>query len=136
MSVKDVPPHTLITGAVAIAWLGSFVIRAVNPAFTMGAAADGLMVTCVTYWMRANSKSKQNGDGLVESLVNEVALPMISTANSPQDAQLPTLPGAPQPAPPPYTQQQPQPYTPKPQQQQPSYAPKPAQPKKGLPWTS
>jgi hypothetical protein len=132
MNVKDVPPHTLITGAVAIAWLGSFVIRAVNPAFTMGAAADGLMVTCVTYWMRANAKGKQNGDGLVESLVNEVALPMISAANSPQDAQLPTLPGAP--APPAYTPQQPtQPYTPKPQQ---PYTPKPAQPKKGLPWTS
>ena len=130
MSVKDIPPHTLITGAVAIAWLGSFVIRAVNPAFTMGAAADGLMVTCVTYWMRANAKGKQNGDGLVESLVNEVALPMISTANSPQGAQLPVLPGAPQPAP------QPAPaYTPKPQQPQP-YTPKPAQPKKGLPWTS
>ena len=113
MNIKDIPPHTLITGVAAVAWLGSFALRAVNPEFALGPAADALMTTVVGYWFTQNKKS---GDGLLGEVVNKVALPMISTAHAP--APKPAAPPVPKPVPP--------------------TAPKPTTPPKqgGLPWGS
>ena len=60
MRLKDIPPHTLITGVAGIAWLGSFVVRAIKPDFALGAAADALMTTVVGYWFTAEHKSGGN----------------------------------------------------------------------------
>ena len=82
MNLKSIPPHTLITGVAAIAWLGSFVIRAFKPDFALGAAADALMTTCVGYWFTANHKAGDGGD-LLGEVVNKVGIPMISKAHAP-----------------------------------------------------
>ena len=120
MNIKDIPPHTLITGVAGIAWLGSFVLRAIKPDFALGAAADALMTTVVGYWFTANHRAGDGGDLLAE-VVNKVGLPMISTAHADK-------PETPQP----YT---PKPYTPKPTTPVP-YTPKPTTPPKpgGMPW--
>mgnify|MGYP006270223405 CR=1 FL=1 len=109
--IKQVPPHTLITGLAAIAWLASFGLRAVFPDFALGPAADTLMATCVAWWMKQN-KAK-NPDGLMNEVLEKVAMPYISTAHSP-------APSVPKPV-------------------QPTPAPKPVpttttQPTGGLPW--
>jgi len=86
MKLKSIPPHTLITGVAAIAWLGSFVIRAFKPDFALGAAADALMTTCVGYWFTANHKAEDGGD-LLGEVVNKVGIPMISQAHTPTAVQ-------------------------------------------------
>ena len=116
MNIKDIPPHTLITGVAAVAWLGSFGLRALNPEFALGPAADALMTTVVGYWFTANHKAGDGGD-LLGEVVNKVAIPMISTAHAaPKPAPKPAAP-APKPSAPP---------------------PKPTTPTKpgGLPWGS
>ena len=119
MNIKQVPPHTIITAAVAVAWLGSFALRAINPEFALGPAADALMVTTVTYWLKAQAGARKDGSGLVESLVNEVALPMISTAHTPgTPAAKPVTPAQPTKSP------------------TPPYTPPTTPPKGGLPWNS
>ena len=79
--LKQVPPHTLITGIAAIAWLASFGLRAMFPGFALGPAADTLMATCVAWWMKANKQ--KNPDGLMNEVMEKIALPYISTAHSP-----------------------------------------------------
>ena len=113
--IKQVPPHTLITGVAAIAWLASFGLRAVFPGFALGPAADTLMATCVAWWMKQNKAT--NPDGLMNDVLEKVALPYIQTAHSPVPASAPA-------------------YSPKPVQPP---APKPAaptttRPPGGLPW--
>jgi hypothetical protein len=119
--IKQVPPHTLITGVAAIAWLASFGLRAVFPGFALGPAADTLMATCVAWWMKAN-KDAGKGDGLMNEVMEKIALPYISTAHSP--------------APSPAAVYTPKPVTPAQKPVQPS--PKPVQPTTkppgGLPW--
>jgi hypothetical protein len=114
VNIKDIPPHTLITGVVAVAWLGSFGIRAVVPDFALGTAADALMTTTVGYWFTAQKRAGKGDDGgdLLGELVNKNVLPMIAGANTP--------PSVPPPA------------------AAPAAAPKPTQPPKpgGLPWGS
>lgn len=120
MNLKEIPPHTMITAVAAVGWLASFVLRAVNPAFALGPAADALMTTVVAYWMKANKDAKRDGAGLVDAVMNEVALPMIANAH-------------PAPAPPPDGLRSPQ-AAPKP-----APAPKPPAPpttKGGSPWSS
>ena len=90
MKLREIPPHTLITGIAGIAWLGSFVARAIKPDFALGAAADALMTTVVGYWFTADHKAKGGGD-LLGEVVTKVGLPYISTAHSdaPQTSQKP-----------------------------------------------
>lgn len=115
MKLKDIPPHTLITGVAGIAWLGSFVIRAIKPDFALGAAADALMTTVVGYWFTANHKA--GGNDLLNEVVTKVGVPYISTAH--QDKAKP----------PPYTPPAPKPYTP-------PTAPRTVPPKQGgMPWS-
>ena len=116
MNIKDVPPHTLITGVVAVAWLASFGIRAAVPDFELGTAADALMTTTVGYWFTANHKAG-DGDGLLGAVVSKNVLPAISGAHAP-----------PKPVPPAYT---PKPSLPPKSPQSPP-ASKPKQ--GGLPW--
>jgi hypothetical protein len=80
IKLRDIPPHTLITAVAGVAWLGSFVIRAVNPDFALGAAADALMTTVVGYWFTANHRAG-DGDGLLGAVVNKNVLPAISGAH-------------------------------------------------------
>lgn len=100
MNIKDIPPHTLITGVAGVAWLGSFVIRAIKPDFALGAAADALMTTVVGYWFTANHKA--GGNDLLNEVVTKVGVPYISTAHSskpapttPPPAYTPPRPGVP-----------------------------------------
>jgi hypothetical protein len=117
--LKSIPPHTLITAVAGVAWLGSFVIRAVKPDFALGAAADALMTTVVGYWFTANHKAGQ-GDDLLGEVVSKNVLPAISGAHA-----------TPKPAP---TKNYPPPAQ-RPPTAQP--APKKAPPKQGgLPWGS
>ena len=98
--IKQVPPHTLITGLAAIAWLASFGLRAVFPDFALGPAADTLMATCVAWWMKVQ-KDSGKADGLMVEVVENVALPYISTAHA--DAPkvpVPSVPKPPAPKPP------------------------------------
>ena len=104
MNIKEIPPHTLITGVVAVAWLGSFGIRAVVPDFALGTAADALMTTTVGYWFTAQKRAGKGDDGgdLLGELVNKNVLPMISTAHAPAPAPAPApvpKPAAPAPKP-------------------------------------
>ena len=119
MNLKSIPPHTLITGVAAIAWLGSFVIRAFKPDFALGAAADALMTTCVGYWFTANHKAGDGGD-LLGEVVNKVGIPMISKAHAPP------VPSPPVPSAPPVQSVPIQPY-------QPPVKPPPTS-QGGLPW--
>lgn len=84
--IKQVPPHTLITGIAAIAWLASFGLRALFPGFALGPAADTLMATCVAWWMKQNQA--KNPDGLVNEVMEKIALPYIQTAHAPEPAQV------------------------------------------------
>jgi hypothetical protein len=119
LNLKEIPPHTLITGVVAVAWLGSFGIRAVVPDFALGTAADALMTTTVGYWFTAQKRAgKGDGGGdLLGELVNKNVLPMIAGASPPPAG--PTPPSATPPAPP-----------------RPPQPPPPSTTKGGLPWGS
>jgi hypothetical protein len=117
--IKQVPPHTLITGIAAIVWLASFGLRAVFPGFALGPAADTLMATCVAWWMKQNKE--KNPDGLMNEVMEKIALPYISTAHAPESTQVTAPVSTPV-------------YTPKPVQPP---APKPvtsSTPIGGLPW--
>lgn len=97
MKFKDIPPHTLITGVAGIAWLGSFVVRAIKPDFALGAAADALMTTVVGYWFTAEHKS--GGNDLLNEVVSKVGIPYISTAHGDKPkAAPPPRPSVPPPA--------------------------------------
>jgi hypothetical protein len=96
--LKQIPPHTLITGIAAIAWLASFGLRAMFPGFALGPAADTLMATCVAWWMKANKQ--KNPDGLMNEVMEKIALPYISTAHSPDRTPVTTPVGTPAPKPP------------------------------------
>ena len=107
--LKAIPPHTLITAVAGVAWLGSFVIRAVNPDFALGAAADALMTTVVGYWFTANHKAG-DGDDLLGAVVSKNVLPAISGAHAPPKPSQPAAPPAskpytPKPVPPASTKQ-------------------------------
>lgn len=110
MKFKDVPPHTLITAVAGVAWLGSFVVRAIKPDFALGAAADALMTTVVGYWFTADHKAKK-GDDLLGEVLTKVGMPYISTAHS--------------------DKAKPPPYTPP----RPSVPPPAAKQRGGLPWS-
>ena len=116
--IKDIPTPTLITGAAVVLWLGTFVLRSVNPEFSGGPAADALMATVVAWWAKTRKDANGGKDDLISEVLTKNVLPMISPAS---------------PSPPAYT---PQPYTPPSQPKQP-YTPKPtAPPTKGaLPWS-
>ena len=98
MRLKDIPPHTLITGVAGIAWLGSFVVRAIKPDFALGAAADALMTTVVGYWFTAEHKS--GGNDLLNEVVTKVGIPYISTAHKDAPAKPPYAPPSPSVPPP------------------------------------
>jgi hypothetical protein len=98
MKLKDIPPPTLITGVAAIAWLGSFGLRALNPSFALGPAADALMTTVVGWWFTENHKA---GDGLLGSIVSKNVIPSIATAHAePKPGQVTPPVYVPKPSPP------------------------------------
>ncbi len=135
MRLRDVPAHTIITAVTGVAWLGSFVARAVKPDFALGGAADALMTTVVGYWFTANHMEGEDDGGLMREVVTKVGMPMIATAHespSPGPQQGHPAPGSPTPAPAPYSPSS-RPHTPPPYT--PSPAPRPTQPG-GLPWSS
>ena len=90
MRLKQIPPHTLITAFAAVAWLASFPLRSMNPGFNLGPAADTLMATCVAWWMKMQ-KASGKADGLMVEVVENIALPYISTAHSNKVQPKPTL---------------------------------------------
>lgn len=112
MNIKEIPVPTLITGGAVVLWLGTFVLRSVNPEFSGGPAADALMATVVAWWAKTRKDANGGKDDLITEVLTKNVLPLVSTANTP-----PVTP-APKPAAPP--------------------TPKPAQPPKqgGLPWGS
>ncbi len=113
---KDIPAYTWVAGVAAVAWVGSFGLRAIKPDMAIGPAADTLMATVVAYWMKARKAANNGEDDLLTEVAAKVALPYISTAHSDK-------PDTPTQAP----------YTPKPV---PPYTPKPTAPPKqgGMPW--
>jgi hypothetical protein len=122
VKLRDIPPHTLITAVAAVAWLGSFVIRAFVPDFALGTAADALMTTCVGYWFTANHRAGDDDD-LLGAVVSKNVLPAIAGAHAPD--------GPPKPSP--------APSYPPPGQRPPTAQPAPtkAPPTQGgLPWGS
>ena len=118
MNIKDIPVPTLITGAAALAWLGSFALRAMNPEFSGGPAADAMMATVVAWWMKTRKENNGGKDDLLTEVVSKNVLPMISGAHAPTPA----------PAPYPAPTSPPRPAAPPP----PSTPPKQG----GLPWSS
>lgn len=108
--LKDIPTPTLITGGAVVLWLGTFALRAVNPEFAGGPAADALVATVIAWWAKTR-KDAHGEDDLISQVLTKNVLPIVST---PATATAPS----PKPAPP--------------------MPPKPAQPPKpgGLPWGS
>lgn len=96
MKIKDIPPHTLITAVAGVAWLGSFVVRAIKPDFALGAAADALMTTVVGYWFTAEHKT--GGNDLLNEVVSKVGIPYISSAHTDKPKAAPPRPSVPPPA--------------------------------------
>jgi len=127
MKLKDIPAPTLITAGAVVAWLGTFVLRAVNPDFSGGPAADALLATIVAWWAKTRAAS-HGKDDLISEVLSKNVLPYISTAHAddtpaPPPAQRPPSYQPPQPYQPPVTGAPPRPYTP------------PASPKQGgMPW--
>lgn len=129
MKLKDIPAPTLITAGAVVAWLGTFVLRAVNPDFSGGPAADALMATVTAWWMKTRKDANGGKDDLITEVVGKNVLPYISTAHAedtPAPQQAPPQQAAPRPPSyqPPVTGVPPRPYT-----------PPPASPKQGgMPW--
>ena len=124
MKFKAIPAYTWVAGVAAVAWVGSFGLRAIKPDMAIGPAADTLMATVVAYWMKARKAANNGEDDLLTEVAAKVALPYISTAHSDKPAPDSPAPYTPKPTtynPPPYTP--PRPSTPP--------APKPG----GLPWS-
>jgi hypothetical protein len=118
VNIKDIPVPTLITGAAALAWLGSFALRAMNPEFSGGPAADAMMATVVAWWMKTRKENNGGKDDLLTEVVGKNVLPMISGAHAPTPTPAPSPAPRPSPPPPPST-------------------PPPPPPKQGgLPWSS
>jgi hypothetical protein len=118
VNIKDIPVPTLITGAAALAWLGSFALRAMNPEFSGGPAADAMMATVVAWWMKTRKENNGGKDDLLTEVVSKNVLPMISGAHAPAPTPTPSVIPPPKPSAPP--------------------PPKPSTPPKqgGLPWSS
>lgn len=123
-NIKDIPVPTLVTGMTVVVWLGSFVLRSVNPEFTGGPAADALLATTVAWWAKTR-KARNGQDDLISEVLTKNVLPMVSNTPPPADVAPPT-PYYPNPAPAPYQPPQPVP---------PTYSPPASKPKQGgLPW--
>lgn len=126
-NIKDIPVPTLITGMTAVVWLGSFVMRSVNPDFTGGPAVDALMATVVAWWAKTR-KAKNGPDDLISEVLTQNVLPIVSHTPTPPavDAAAPPAAYYPKPAP---TLYQP------PQSVPPPHSPPASKPKQGgLPW--
>jgi hypothetical protein len=122
-NIKDIPVPTLVTGMTAVVWLGSFVLRSVNPEFTGGPAADALLATTVAWWAKTR-KAKNGQDDLISEVLTKNVLPMVSNTPPPADVAPPIT----YPKPAPATYQPPQPVPP-------TYSPPASKPKQGgLPW--
>ncbi len=122
-NIKDIPVPTLVTGMTAVVWLGSFVLRSVNPEFTGGPAADALLATTVAWWAKTR-KARNGQDDLISEVLTKNVLPMVSNTPPPADVAPPTA--YPKPAAAPYHPPQPVP---------PTYSPPASKPKQGgLPW--
>jgi hypothetical protein len=116
MKLKEIPTYTWVAGVAAVAWVGSFGLRAIRPDYALGPAADTLMATVAAWYVKARRDAHGGQDDLITDVVTKVAMPIISTAHTPE-------PEKPKPE---------QPYTPKPAPPK----PKPTTPPKpgGMPW--
>ena len=118
MNIKDIPTPTLITGGAVVLWLGSFVVRSMNPEFSGGPAADALVATVIAWWAKTRKDANGGKDDLITEVLTKNVLPIVS--HSPAAAP-PTPTPAPTPAP-----------RPSPPPAPPSTPPKQG----GLPWSS
>jgi hypothetical protein len=116
VNIKNIPTPTLITAGAVVVWLGSFVLRSLNPEFSGGPAADALMATVVAWYAKTRKDANGGKDDLITEVLSKNVLPLVSNAH--------TTP-APTPAP-------------RPSSPPPSSPPKPSTPPKqgGLPWGS
>jgi len=122
VKLKEIPIYTWVAGVAAVAWVGSFGLRAIKPDMAIGPAADTLMATVVAWFVKARKDANGGQDDLLTDVATKVALPYISTAHSDTPA-----PGSPAP------------YTPKPTTYPPYTPPRPSTPPApkpgGLPWS-
>jgi hypothetical protein len=126
-NIKDIPVPTLITGMTAVVWLGSFVMRSVNPEFTGGPAVDALMATVVAWWAKTRKTNNGGQDDLISEVLSKNVLPIVSHTPTP-----PAVDAAPPAAY--YPKPAPTPYQP-PQSVPPPHSPPASKPKQGgLPW--
>jgi hypothetical protein len=54
--VNTMAVKTALTGVVAAAWFGTYVMQAVNPGVELGMAPDAIMTTTVGAWLNAKRK--------------------------------------------------------------------------------
>ena len=127
MKLKEIPAYTWVAGVAAVAWVGSFGLRAIKPDLAIGPAADTLMATVVAYYVKARKAAQGGQDDLLTEVATKVALPYISTAHTDKAAPPASAPYMPPTAPyvPPKSLPPTNPYTP------PQSPPKQG----GLPWT-
>ena len=113
MKLKDIPTPTLITGGAVVLWLGTFVLRSVNPEFSGGPAADALMATVVAWWAKTRKDANGGKDDLISEVLTKNVLPMVSPTTTVTPTTVTPTPASPPPT-----------------------SPKPTQPPKqgGLPW--
>ncbi len=111
MKLKEIPTYTWVAGVAAVAWVGSFGLRAIKPDYGLGPAADTLMATVAAWYVKARKDANNGQDDLITDVVTKVAMPIFSTAHTPEKPK-PEQPYTPKPAPAPKTT--PKPTTPKP----------------------
>jgi hypothetical protein len=100
MKLKDIPAYTWVAGVAAVAWVGSFGLRAIRPDYALGPAADTLMATVAAWYVKARRDAHGGQDDLITDVVTKVAMPIISTAHTPDKPEKPDQPYTPKPAPP------------------------------------
>jgi hypothetical protein len=111
MKLKEIPTYTWVAGVAAVAWVGSFGLRAIKPDYGLGPAADTLMATVAAWYVKARKDAHGGQDDLITDVVTKVAMPIFSTAHTPEKPK-PEQPYTPKPAPAPKTTSKPT--TPKP----------------------
>jgi hypothetical protein len=78
VNIKDIPTPTLITGGAVVLWLGSFVVRSMNPEFSGGPAADALVATVIAWWAKTRKDANGGKDDLITEVLTKNVLPIVS----------------------------------------------------------
>lgn len=101
MKLKDIPTPTLITGGAVVLWLGSFVVRSMNPEFSGGPAADALVATVIAWWAKTRKDANGGKDDLITEVLTKNVLPIVSPSPAAPSTPTPAPTPAPRPSPPP-----------------------------------